>query len=143
LRDVPYYITNQTRVSGMLELLQEFDARPLALTLKVAFWATGFALLAGVALFMTPFVLQGLGDGGEVASPTPPASPSPSPSSLSTPSPTPALEELVYVVKPGDTLSSIARRHACRAQTLARANGLRSPYALRPGQRLSLSGCRG
>jgi molybdate transport system permease protein len=34
----------------MLELLQEFDARPLALTLKVAFWATGFALLAGVAL---------------------------------------------------------------------------------------------
>ena len=48
-----------------------------------------------------------------------------------------------YTVRRGDTLSGIARRHGCSAQTVARANGLRSPYALRPGQRLSLSGCRG
>ena len=47
-----------------------------------------------------------------------------------------------YTVRRGDTLSAIARRHGCSAQTVARANGLRSPYALRPGQRLSLSGCR-
>lgn len=48
-----------------------------------------------------------------------------------------------YTVRRGDTLSGIARRHGCSAQTVARANGLRSPYALRPGQRLSLTGCRG
>lgn len=48
-----------------------------------------------------------------------------------------------YTVRRGDTLSAIARRHGCSAQTVARVNALRSPYALRPGQRLSLSGCRG
>lgn len=48
-----------------------------------------------------------------------------------------------YAVRRGDTLSAIARRHGCSAQTVARVNGLRSPYALRPGQRLRLEGCRG
>ena len=48
-----------------------------------------------------------------------------------------------HTVRRGDTLSAIARRHGCSAQTVARANGLRSPYALRPGQRLSLDGCGG
>jgi membrane-bound lytic murein transglycosylase D len=47
-----------------------------------------------------------------------------------------------YTVRSGDTLSGIARRHGCTASALARANGLRSPYSLRPGQRLSLAGCR-
>lgn len=46
-----------------------------------------------------------------------------------------------HTVRSGDTLSSIARRHGCSAATLARANGLRSPYALRPGQQIDLSGC--
>ena len=43
----------------------------------------------------------------------------------------------------GDTLSSIARRYECSVGQLARANNLRAPaYALRPGQKLSLEGCR-
>ena len=54
----------------------------------------------------------------------------------------PAATASRYTVRRGDTLSAIARRHGCSAQTVARANGLRSPYALRPGQRLSLGGCR-
>ena len=47
-----------------------------------------------------------------------------------------------YRVKSGDTLGSIARRNDCAsAESLARANGLRSPYVLRTGQQLKLSGC--
>src|SRR5688572_6418661 len=49
-----------------------------------------------------------------------------------------------YQVKSGDTLAAIARRHGCGdANKLARANGLRTPYVIRPGQRLRLSGCSG
>ena len=41
-----------------------------------------------------------------------------------------------------DTLSSVARRNDCpSAESLARANGLRSPYVLRTGQQLKLTGC--
>jgi len=49
-----------------------------------------------------------------------------------------------YRVKPGDTLSSISRRHACGGpEQLARANGLPAPYMIRAGQQLQLRGCRG
>ena len=46
-------------------------------------------------------------------------------------------------VRAGDTLSSISRRYRCQgAMALARANGLRKPYLIRPGQVLRLVGCR-
>jgi membrane-bound lytic murein transglycosylase D len=50
-----------------------------------------------------------------------------------------------YTVRKGDTLASIARSRRCPSpQTLARANGISAPkYLIRPGQRLSLQGCRG
>ena len=41
-----------------------------------------------------------------------------------------------YVVKAGDTLSSIARRYDLEVGTLAKSNGIRSPYTLSVGQRL-------
>jgi membrane-bound lytic murein transglycosylase D len=41
-----------------------------------------------------------------------------------------------YVVRPGDTLSSIARRYDLDVTTLAKSNGIRSPYTLSVGQRL-------
>lgn len=48
-----------------------------------------------------------------------------------------------YTVKKGDSLHGIARRNACDVQALARANGVRAPkYLIRPGQHLSLSGCK-
>jgi membrane-bound lytic murein transglycosylase D len=43
-----------------------------------------------------------------------------------------------YVVKPGDTLSSIARRYDLDVSTLAKSNDIRSPYALSVGQRLMI-----
>lgn len=47
-----------------------------------------------------------------------------------------------YVVKKGDSLHSIARRHGCTVQAIANANAIRAPkYVIKPGQRLVLSGC--
>jgi lipoprotein NlpD len=43
-----------------------------------------------------------------------------------------------YVVQKGDTLYSIAWRFELDYQGLARANGVRAPYRIVPGQRLSL-----
>lgn len=47
-------------------------------------------------------------------------------------------EGRTYVVKGGDTLSSIARRHELEAKELAKLNKIRSPYTLSIGQRLVL-----
>lgn len=49
-------------------------------------------------------------------------------------------EKRTYVVRAGDTLSSIARAHDLEMGTLAKANGIRSPYTLSIGQRLVLPG---
>lgn len=47
-----------------------------------------------------------------------------------------------YVVKRGDSLHAIARRHGCTVASLAGANGIRAPkYLIRPGQRVVLAGC--
>ena len=48
-----------------------------------------------------------------------------------------------HTVKRGDNLGAIARKYSCDMPQLARANGLRAPaYALKPGQKLKLEGCR-
>lgn len=47
-------------------------------------------------------------------------------------------EGRTYVVKGGDTLSSIARRHQLEVKELASLNKIRSPYTLSIGQRLVL-----
>ena len=46
-------------------------------------------------------------------------------------------------VERGDTLAAIARKYECDTAELAKANKLKKPrYAIRPGQRLKLEGCR-
>ena len=45
-----------------------------------------------------------------------------------------------YRVVKGDTLYGIARRHGVSHKALARWNGIRPPYRIRPGQTLKLSG---
>ncbi len=48
-----------------------------------------------------------------------------------------------YKVQRGDTLSSIARKHGCEIRDIAKANKLKAPgFAIRPGQSLSLEGCK-
>jgi membrane-bound lytic murein transglycosylase D len=48
-----------------------------------------------------------------------------------------------YSVQRGETLTSIAQKFECDTGDLARANAIRGPrYAIRPGQRLNLEGCR-
>jgi membrane-bound lytic murein transglycosylase D len=49
-------------------------------------------------------------------------------------------EKRTHVVKPGETLSSIARTYDVEVGTLAKANDIRSPYTLSIGQRLALPG---
>lgn len=47
-----------------------------------------------------------------------------------------------YVVQPGDTLRAIANKSGAGADAIAQANGLRAPYTIRAGQRLSIPGGR-
>lgn len=49
-------------------------------------------------------------------------------------------EGRTYIVKGGDTLSSIARRHELDVKEVAKLNKIRSPYTLSIGQRLVLPG---
>jgi membrane-bound lytic murein transglycosylase D len=46
-----------------------------------------------------------------------------------------------YTVGRGDTLAEIADRKDCDERELARANGIRAPYALHKGQKIKLVGC--
>lgn len=50
----------------------------------------------------------------------------------------------IYVVRPGDTLSTIVNRHGCPSvRAVARDNSIAAPrFLIRPGQRLTLNGCR-
>jgi membrane-bound lytic murein transglycosylase D len=50
----------------------------------------------------------------------------------------------IYTVQHGDTLSTIARRNGCPSvQAVAQENSIGAPrYLIRPGQRLTLTGCR-
>ena len=59
------------------------------------------------------------------------------------PRPQPA-KPRTHTVKRGETLSAIVRRFDCDLGDLARANKLKAPkYAIKPGQSLTLQGCKG
>lgn len=88
--------------------------RPLAFALVV--------VLAGVALFAAPFLLQGLTGGEAGASPTPVPTASTEPTAEPTPTPEPTPEEIVYVVKQGDTLSGIAAQFNVTVDQVLAAN---------------------
>ena len=56
------------------------------------------------------------------------------------PSSTGSTGSTVYIVRAGDTLSSIARRYGTTYRVLATANGLYYPYTIYVGQRLVIPG---
>jgi LysM repeat protein len=67
--------------------------------------------------------------GGPAASPTPAAPPAPATGGDGT-----------YVVRRGDALSLIARRHGVTLRALADANGITDPHRIYAGQRLTIPG---
>jgi membrane-bound lytic murein transglycosylase D len=66
------------------------------------------------------------------------------PTTIATGKPTPTpVQPRHYSVQRGETLTSIARKFQCSTGDLAEANKIKAPrYAIRPGQRLKLEGCR-
>lgn len=75
--------------------------------------------------------------------PTPTPTRTPTPTNTSTPVPPPTItptsepQAIVYVVRPGDTLFSIARRYGVTVQTLVQANNV-DPNAIYVGQTLKI-----
>ena len=66
------------------------------------------------------------------------------PTTIATGRPAPGpLRRRNYSVQRGETLTSIAEKFQCATSDLAEANDIKGPrYAIRPGQRLKLEGCR-
>jgi LysM repeat protein len=54
--------------------------------------------------------------------------------------PLPTADPLVHVVKPGEYLAAIAARYGTTVRAISRANGLRNPNRIYPGQRLVIPG---
>ena len=58
--------------------------------------------------------------------------------------PVPPAKQKTYKVQRGDSLVAIARRFGCELRDVAKANKLKPPkYAIKPGQSLTLQGCKG
>ena len=93
----------------------------IALRHGVTVWA--LAQTNGISVYQTIYVGQRLAiPGGSTPAPS-----------------TPALGD-TYTVRPGDTLSQIARRFGTTVSALARLNGIANPSAIYPGQVLRMTG---
>jgi LysM repeat protein len=109
-------------------------------------WALLIAVIVLAAVVLT--VLLVWGGASDPASPTPAPTDTPlpiaatvesiAPTALPTEPPTPA--PLVYAVKEGDTLSSIAQTYGVSIQDIVEANSLANPDMLNIGQELVIPG---
>ena len=95
-------------------------------------------LVVGIALFATPFLLRGLGGGGdEQASPTPVASGSAGPTVAPSPTPVPTPAQVVHVVKAGDTISGIATEYGVTVDQILAANPqIKNPNSINVGDEI-------
>jgi len=103
---------------------------------RVALYAL-VVLLVGAALFVAPSLLKGIGGGGEQASPTPAASASVGPSAVPSPTPVPTPEQVVHIVKSGDTVSGIAATYGVTVDDILAANpSITDPNTIAPGDKI-------
>lgn len=103
---------------------------------RVAVYAL-VVVLIGIGLFATPFLLKGIGGGGDQASPTPgpPASVAPSAQPSATPVPTP--EQVVHTVKSGENLSKIAAIYGVTIDDILAANpSITNPNKIAVGDKI-------
>jgi LysM repeat protein len=103
---------------------------------RVAVYAL-VVLLVGAGLFAAPFLLKGIGGGGEQASPTPAPSASAAPSAVSSPTPVPTPEQVVHTVKSGETLSAIAAIYGVTVDDILAANpSITNPNKIAVGDKI-------
>jgi LysM repeat protein len=65
--------------------------------------------------------------------------PAPAPTPAPTPAPQPSGSTITYVVKSGDTLSSIAAKYGTTYQAIQKENGIKNPNLIYPGQKLKIT----
>ncbi len=93
-------------------------------------------LLIGLALFASPFLLKGLGGGGGTA-PTPSPSAAAVPSAAPSPTSVPTPAQVVYVVKAGDVLSTIATKNHTTVEAIMKANPtIKNPNTIAIGDQI-------
>ncbi|ROU06399.1 transglycosylase SLT domain-containing protein [Lysobacter enzymogenes] len=97
---------------------------------------------------LTVLPVQGAGEDGTVAYAGTSAAGVPVTVATGRPAPAPKAEPKKkatpkdYKIQRGDTLTDVAKKFSCDTRALAKANGLKAPrYAVKPGQRIKLSGC--
>jgi LysM repeat protein len=94
-------------------------------------------VLVGVVLFALPLLLQAIGGGGADASPTPAPSASVGPTVEPSATPVPTPEEVVYIVKSGDSLSKIAAKYGVTVDQVMAANpDIKNPNLIAVGDRI-------
>jgi LysM repeat protein len=94
-------------------------------------------LLVGAGLFAAPFLLKGLGGGGEQASSTPAPSASVVPTGKPSPTPLPTPARVVYTVKAGDSLSGIAATYGVTVDEILAVNPtITNPNRIVPGDKI-------
>lgn len=103
---------------------------------RVAIYAL-VILLVGAALFAAPSLLKGLGGGGPQASPTQAPSASVVPSTVPSATPIPTPEQVVHMVKSGDTISKIAAIYGVTIEEILAANPtITNPNRITVGARI-------
>ncbi len=103
---------------------------------RLAVYALAIVLI-GAALFAAPFLLKGIGGGGEQPSPTPGPSASVVPSAAPSPTAVPTPEQVVHIVKSGDSLFKIAGLYGVTVDQILAANpSITNPNKIAVGDRI-------
>jgi len=100
-------------------------------------------LIALLVLGLAALGLTACGGGSSHPTPTPPrndamAIVTPTPGTPPPRTPTPIVTRRTYVVKPGDTLSSIADQFGVSQDAIQRANNISDPNSIEAGQTLKI-----